>query len=277
VNPAAPGRWVLVGLLAAALSCGERRAQHHIAALSDADSTLRRRAAHELVVLGRPAVPLLLEAAASGSDSLQYIVAQILGSIGDARAIPSLLSLSDSPNAFVRREAVLSLGRCGVGTPAAALVQRLASDGDAEVRGAAASALAALRDTSAVQPLVLALSDSAAAVRRSALASLHQLWTAASQEAALASLSDPDETVRFIAAQIIGKRQVAVGGDLLCRALRDTSVWVRAESARSLGLLGDPAAVESLVRLLKVCDSADCLAAREALLALTGTEYVLVP
>jgi HEAT repeat protein len=62
----------------------------------------------------------------------------------------------------------------------------------------------------------------------------------------------------------------------LTTALTDTSIWVRSEAARALGQLGDMAAVEGLVKLLKRRDGADNEAARQALLVLTGLDHVVV-
>ena len=58
--------------------------------------------------------------------------------------------------------------------------------------------------------------------------------------------------------------------------MRDTSVWVRAETARALGRLGDDEAVDDLVRLLKQSEGPDHQTARQALQTLTGMDYVVV-
>ena len=68
---AAAGAWVLIALT----SCGERRAESYVAALSDPNPGVRRQASYELVVLGRVAVEPLVAHAANGSDSLQYVSA----------------------------------------------------------------------------------------------------------------------------------------------------------------------------------------------------------
>ena len=54
-------------------------------------------------------------------------------------------------------------------------------------------------------------------------------------------------------------------------------MWVRAEAATSLGRLGDPQVTPQLVRVMREHSGPDCDAARKALLALTGTDYVVVP
>lgn len=209
-------------------------------------------ASRELVGIGSAAVePLIAGAAASGSDSLEYISAQILGRIGSRRAIPFLRQLARRENPFVRQEAVTALGQTGDGGLIPLLADILQSDPETEVRASAAKGLGNFRDTTAVQPLVLALRDNSARVRRRALASLHYLWTSDAERAAIGCLQDSDETVRFIAAQMMGTHRTVKARDALCNALLDTSLWVRTEAARSLGVLGDSTTVENLVALLR--------------------------
>ena len=82
--------------------------------------------------------------------------------------------------------------------------------------------------------------------------------------------------MRFVAAQSLGQHRVASARQPLRLALRDSSVWVRAEAARSLGELGDPKAIEDLGLLLERGDDGpDRDAAREALKKLmTDNEVV---
>jgi len=274
-----PGLSALAGIVLVALlcACAEQRAEGFAAALSHPDPEIRHQASYELVTLGRAAIPAILARADQGSDSLQYISAQVLGRIADPAAVPFLLQLTGSPNPFVRAEATLALGKCGRTSVLPQILALLADDGQAEVRAAAAESVAAMRDTSAGSALRQALSDSSALVRQRALASLHQLWFPALADPVMAALRDPDATVRFIAAQILGLNQVSEATDGLCAALQDTSVWVRAEAARALGSLGDPAVTRHLVRVMQDYDGPDSDAAHEALRLLTGAEYVLVP
>ena len=97
-------------LFLASVGCGEKLAQAHVDRLSDPDSQVRLEASYKLIDIGSPAVLPLLEKARTGSDSLQYIAAQIFGRIGDGRAVPFLLDAAVNDNPHVRREAVLALG-----------------------------------------------------------------------------------------------------------------------------------------------------------------------
>lgn len=256
--------------------CGKKRVEDAIALLANPDRQVRQDATYDLILLGGRTVEPLLARAATGSDNLRFISAQILGKIGDTRAIPLLRQFASSPNVHVSQEAVRALGQMGDTTLVEPLVQILQNDARDPVRRAAAESLGNLRGAAAVAPLVRALADTAAPVRQGALAALHYLRNPAVEKAALKSLQDPDETVRYIAAQMLGTHRIHQGLTGLRAALRDNNVWVRAEAARALELLGDSSAVDDLIGLLKTREGPDHTAARKALKTLTGSDYVVV-
>ena len=188
-------RYVNLLLLLFLTQCGEHRANRCIAALSDSRGEVRRQASYELVTIGAPAVEPLIAAAAQGTDSLRYISAQILGRIGDRRSVPLLQELAEYPNPFVRREAVLALGKMGNRDLIPFLGRALIGDSAGSVRAAAAQSLANFRDTSAVSLLLPGLADSAVVVRQQAMVSLYRLWTPAAEQGVIKALGDPDETI----------------------------------------------------------------------------------
>lgn len=265
------------GLLASLVLCGcaEKRAETYIDYLSDSDRQVRLDASHSLVQIGGAAVDPLIRRATGGSDSLLYIAAQILGQIGDRRAVPFLKELIHAPNRYVREQAVRALGQLDDPRQVTTLKQVLTDDPVADVRSAAAWSMGNLRDTSAVAPLVQALTDTVALVRQNALAAVQYLWTPTAEGTTIAALRDPDATVRYIAAQMLGHHRTTSALNQLCLALLDDSIGVRTESARALGLIGDTTAVGPLERLLSERDGPDSDAAREALRLLTGLEYVV--
>lgn len=263
-------------ILLAFAGCGEMLAEAHVDRLSDSDSQVRLEASYKLIDIGSAAVLPLLERARTGSDSLQYIAAQIFGRIGDRRAVPFLLEAAKNDNAHIRREAVLALGMMDRPDLAEPIATILRTETSAIVRGAAVESLANLRDTTVVPDLIASLSDTAAVVRRHALAGLHRRWTDAAEEGAIRALHDEDHRVRYIAAQLLGNRFVDRAGPSLRLALLDSSVWVRAEAANALAKLGDLQAVGDLVDVLRTRDGPDSEAAKQALYQLTGDEYVVV-
>lgn len=263
-------------LLLASLGCGEMLAQDHVDRLSDPDSQVRLQASYKLIAIGSPAVLPLLERAGTGSDSLQYIAAQIFGRIGDSRAVPFLLDAAKDDNPYVRREAVIALGMMDLPNLAEPIANILRADISDTVRAAAVESLANLQDTTVVHDLIRSLSDSAAVVRRHALTGLNRRWTDAAGDAAVQALRDEDETVRYLATQLLGNRIVEGAGPSLRLALLDSSTWVRTEAAHALAKLGDLQAVDDLVDLLRTRNGPDSEAARQALFQLTGDEYVVV-
>lgn len=258
--------------------CAEKRVQEHIDHLSDPDRQVREKAGQELVALGHRSVPPLLARARAGSDTLQYISAQILGQIGDQRAIPFLRQLGRHDNQHIRREAILALGMMETPILIDTLARVLASDPDTSVRRAATWSLGNLRDTLAVPSLIAALDDSSALVRQHILTSLNRLWTAdASPRAVVAALKeDSDPTVRYIAAQILGNHLWHPETEALIAALEDGNVWVRTEAVTALGKIGGDRAIAALEELLRRRDGPDQDAARQALRDLTGRDYVIV-
>ena len=267
----------LASLCAGLLSCAAQQAEYYIDQLADPRSRVRRDASHALVQLGDATVEPLLNHAATGSDTLRYIAAQILGQIGDRRATLFLKALLRDENLHVREQAVRALGQLDDPHLHAPLASVLSGDPVPAVRGAAAWSLGNLRDTTAVPSLVRALADTVSSVRRQALAALQFLWTPAAEAAALDALRDRDDNVRYVAAQLLGHHRTHRALDALCLALADDNIWVRAESARTLGRIGDTTAVAPLERMFAEREGPDHEAAKEALQLLTGLNYAVAP
>jgi HEAT repeat protein len=270
------GLIALCGLLISALLSGcDQHLDARIADLADPSSEVRRKAAYELVNEGDSAVDPLLLALASGSDTLRYIGAQVLGRIGAPRSAPLLLELSRDANTYVRKEAIIALGKIHIPSLRDTLQDILQRENEVELRASAIEGLVALRDTLVVGALQTALTDTSALVRQSAIAALNKIWLTSSGPFVLNAMRDPDEKVRFIATQIAAIRPIPDALRPLRQSLEDTSPWVRAEAARGLAQLADTTAVDALVGLLKRSDGPDAEAAHKALLDLTGIDYVV--
>lgn len=270
------GLIALCGLLISALLSGcDQHLDARIADLADPSSEVRRKAAYELVNEGDSAVDPLLLALASGSDTLRYIGAQVLGRIGAPRSAPLLLELSRDANTYVRKEAIIALGKIHIPSLRDTLQDILQRENEVELRASAIEGLVALRDTLVVGALQTALTDTSALVRQSAIAALNKVWLTSSGPFVLNAMRDPDEKVRFIATQIAAIRPIPDALRPLRQSLEDTSPWVRAEAARGLAQLADTTAVDALVGLLKRSDGPDAEAAHKALLDLTGIDYVV--
>lgn len=272
-------KFALTSLFASLTLCGcaEQQAEHYIEQLSDPHSQVRLDASYALVQLGAPAVEPLISDVTGNTDSLQYIAAQILGQIGDHRANPFLKELTRDDNRYVREQAVRALGQLDDSRINPTLEEILALEQVPEVRRAAAWSLGNLRDTTAVPALIRALDDSATSVRQQALAAMQFLWTPAAETATITALRGGDGNVRYIAAQLLGHHRTNLALSELFLALKDNNIWVRAESARALGRIGDSTAIAPLERLFSTREGPDHKAAKEALQLLTGINYAVAP
>ena len=102
----------LASLCVSLLSCAAQQAEYYIDQLADSRRQVRLDASHALVQLGGAAVEPLLDRATTGSDSLRYITAQILGQIGDRRATPPSSNHSSATKiAISANSAVRALGQ----------------------------------------------------------------------------------------------------------------------------------------------------------------------
>jgi HEAT repeat protein len=199
--------------------------------LGSSDEEERREALMRLGALHRVAASrAALPALSDPSPIVRVTATKAILSLDPAESAAALLPLLNDKDEFVRREAAYALGATRSRTATAALSDRLLNDKEDGVRGAAAVALGNIGDEAAVVPLagVLApqLSEPAKGKRkrednpfvlRAAAAALGQIKSRAGTQALLAVVSNenlPDD--------------------------------VRREAVRSLGLIGDPAAIPAL-------------------------------
>jgi HEAT repeat protein len=81
--------------------------------LSDAGSTIRKRAAWVLGVIGVPALPALLDMAEGEDETLRIEAIRVLGVVGEARALNQLFHALADPNARVAARAARAIGKIG--------------------------------------------------------------------------------------------------------------------------------------------------------------------
>jgi HEAT repeat protein len=134
---------------------------------------------------------------------------------------------------------------------------------DPDLRYAAAEALAGMKATDAIPPLVRALGDPHQGVRWKAAEALGRMGVDA-LPAVAAALESPDADVRWRAAVVLGDIGGAGATKALILALRDDDRYVRSRAEQALGRLG-PDAVGPLLHLLSGGESRDRQAAAAAL------------
>jgi len=202
--------------------------------LSSPDVEERRDAVMRLTELRRPEAS---RAALAGlNDALPIVRATaacaVLWLPGEESAA-ALIPLLNDKDEFVRQEVAYALGRTGSKTAVKPLIERLNTDKKDGVRGAAAVALGQLADESAVVPLANVLAPET---------------TSGSPRKARGSRNKENVFILRAVAASLGQIKSKAGLPALIAALEDerTAGDVRREAARSLGLIGDPAAAPAL-------------------------------
>jgi HEAT repeat protein len=123
---------------------GTKRAiPHLIHALGEVYGGIEAYAAEALVKIGRASITPLVRALTSQNLSIRYWSTDVLGELGDARAVEPLIRMLGDNDAIIRCSAIKSLGEIG--------------------------------DTRALKPLTVSLNDSSDLVKRFAARSLGKL------------------------------------------------------------------------------------------------------
>lgn len=226
----------LVSLVAAAqdsrkLTAAQLEIQKQQERLRAADAEDRREAvmrlgAMRLEAASRAALPAL-------GDSLPIIRAtatKAILSLDSDESAAVLIPLLGDKDEFVRREAAYALGLTTSRSAVGALSERLLNDKEDGVRGAAAVALGQIADEAAVVALVGTLAPELAAPAQSK------------------GKREQNAFVLRAAAIALGQIGSRAGTSALISALSNEKFPddVRREAARSLGLIGDPAAESAL-------------------------------
>lgn len=143
------------------------------------------------------------------------------------------------------------------------------SDPAPEARQGAIEALYWLHIPESVEAIIAALSDTDAYVRQRAAITLGIMRAERAIVPLLALLEDPDEMVRTSAADAFHYlRSPQVTAALIDRIRAEEDNIARMSIARSLGALGDPAAIPALVQVAEADEALAGIAAAQALLEL---------
>jgi HEAT repeat protein len=190
-----------------------------IGLLRDEDRAVRRAAIGALQAIGAPAVESLGCCLGDPSLQVQEAAAEILAQQGDARVLTPLTAALASSDWIVRMHAATALGR--------------------------------IADPDTVDLLVPLLQDKVKAVRAEAAGALAAIGTASIPSLGEA-LRHEDWLVRLHAVEALGKlRTPDAVGPLLFALFNDRDSAVREDIVRALGDIGDTAAVEYLLQVLK--------------------------
>jgi HEAT repeat protein len=199
--------------------------------LDSSDVEERRDAVMRLGSLRRAAASrAVLPALNDASPIVRATAAKAILSLGPEESVSSLLPLLNDKDEFVRREAAYALGLTRSRAATAALTERLLNDKEDGVRAAAAVALGHIADEAAVVALVGTLAPELSAPAKKK------------------KKREENDFVLRAAATALGHIRSRAGTAALISVLSNEKLPsdVRRESARSLGLIGDPAAESAL-------------------------------
>lgn len=243
-----------------------------IAALKDEDSGVRSRAAKALgEIKDNRAVEPLIATLKDKSKDVRKEAAQALGKIKDSRAVEPLnASLKDEiakvwvtaawaiweinkdnhafeimidsfkKDRYETESALVEIGKPAIKSLIAALHYKLSSD----VRKKAAILLGRIKDSQAIDPLIVVLKD-----------------------------EDEDTSVRIKVTEALGNIKDSQAVEPLITALMDEETGVRQYAAVALGKIGDSRAVEPLITALKDENSLVRRYAAVALRRITGQNF----
>jgi HEAT repeat protein len=215
-----------------------------IAALDNKDPMARAFAASSLGLTGeRKAVAALAKAIEDADAVVRESAVMALGQLG-LEAVDTLVA--------VLKKNKDPAARAGAADALAEMALRPAKPASEEAKTPPANLL---KDTPALAALVLAMEDPSADVRTAAAGALADMESAKAVEALVAHLKDPEPRVREAAASALGpsplgRRRSPDAAKGLAAALEDDSPWVRREAVQALLALGD-AAASPLVAALK--------------------------
>ena len=227
--------------------------------------------------MGRQGVPTLMKFLESGDPGTQGIAFDVLGRLGDIRAVRGLVKGLSNTAEGVRIAAARALGQVrdrrieaplkqALSTESSPLViatllralgtlgcegdpgefQRFLTHASSDCRAAACQLLARLGDTRSGELLTTLLSDPESAVRRESALALGQLSVPQAVPALIELLTDSSDEVRGAGCRALGNLGDPRGCGPLCRALQDDYETVRMAAAAALGVLGDSQAVGPL-------------------------------
>lgn len=221
-----------------------------IKSLRNRNSDIRLQAAQALgEIRDKRAVEPLVKTLNDEIDWVQLNAASALGEIGDERAVEPLIAALKDKEFVPRSRAAKALGKIKAPNAVESLIAAL-KDKDEGVRSSAAEALGNIGDTSAIKSLIKTLKEKNRYVRENSVKALKKMgWKPGNDTEKvyyLIAVEDWDELVK------IGKPAVDPLIKLLkCKGLYYQDYIGKASVVKALGEIGDPRAVDPIIRASK--------------------------
>ena len=207
-----------------------------------------------IVAIGAPAVEPLIERLESASPTTRVAAAELLGRIGDRRAVPNLILALGDTDATLATAAAAALGQIGDGDALDGLMTALGHP-HAAVRRAAIAAINAIGADATASRIKTALGDDDPKVRESAVRIAGYFGFRGTVPAVVAALTDPVEDVRRAAIEQLPVLEDFEATDALLRALATETPRNRAAAAHALRLVDDERPGPPLLAALNDPDS----------------------
>ncbi|HIK37875.1 MAG: HEAT repeat domain-containing protein [Geminocystis sp.] len=226
-----------------------------VEALGDERGMMRLKFAQRLAMVGKPAVPFLLEALSNHPNPVvRRAAAKTLTLIAPPEAVPQLIhSLLHDEDTVVKGSCVGALAEIGEES-VPELLRIIATERDETIKGHAAWALAFI-GSRAKNYLYQAMASDSVDVRCAVVGVLGSLVQENEDEEALqllfTSLHDPSPVIRCEAAAILGKIHHPQVASHLIPCLGDQEAEVRKAIALALMKVGDPSTIPLLQQALE--------------------------
>ncbi|MHC4476351.1 MAG: HEAT repeat domain-containing protein, partial [Planctomycetota bacterium] len=210
-------------------------------------------AAEALRKIGRPAVPALIEASKKEEDwAARQRICEVLGDIGDQRALDALLGMMADRDVNVSLKAGAAIRKIDHPDTVDRLIEGL-RDQNEYLRQSSAQCLGHIQDPRALDPLIEALKDLDQNVRKNAAEALAQINKPAVIEPLLEASKDESWYVRRWVAWALAKVDDSRIMERLIEILGDENetMLVKVAATRALGEIGGRDAVRVLEQALK--------------------------
>lgn len=202
-------------------------------------------AIRELVRIGEPAIPILIQRLKAIDLKNQFLQSSALlttlKEIGEPAVEPLIELLQKSPRIETIKSTMVLLGRIGDARATPYIIKKLKHP-DAEVRGAAVLSLGDLQDKRAIRPLLDSLSDSEFYVEKDKVA-----WALG----LICGTGDRGSGKTPIMMSCSMATEIDASVDTLIGLLNNSNPSTRVRAAISLGQIGNPKAVNSLIEILQ--------------------------
>ena len=213
-----------------------------VSLLDDPDRVPARRLAEAILDLETEAVPALLVALESTKPRTRALSSDLLGQIGDWRAVDPLIKKLQDREPDVRTQAAGALGGTGDSRAVKPLIKSLEDDAW-PVRARAAKSLASIGNPAAVHPLSQLLSDPQWWVRYNAGFAL-PAFNALGYETLEKTLLRPDRYARERALEVMEETGYL---NSFIEDLADTNEEVKAKAMRLLIIVGNAGGLAPLI------------------------------